>query len=266
MQSTRLQGGAVTDPVLLLHGQPGGAQDWDGVVAALGPEIDAIAIDRPGWDGRSGPTDLPGNAAAALAALDVRRAQRAVIVGHSLGGGVAAWLAVHHPSRVAGLVLAAPAASTRAIDRVDRLLAAPVVGAVASGALLSGAGLALSAPPVRRRIAVAARLDERYLHAASRRLLRRGARRAFLVEQRALLRDLPALEAALGRISAPTVIVTGSRDRIVPPSASRLVAARIPEAELIELRGAGHLLPHLHAGKLAQIVREAPLRWGMITR
>src|ERR1039458_9118417 len=52
-------------PVLMLHGQPGGARDWERVIAALGPDTPAIAINRPGWDGASEPMDLPGNAAAA---------------------------------------------------------------------------------------------------------------------------------------------------------------------------------------------------------
>ena len=48
-----------------------------------------VAIDRPGWDGRSVPADLTGNARAALAALDNRGIDRATIVGHSLGAAVA---------------------------------------------------------------------------------------------------------------------------------------------------------------------------------
>ena len=46
------------DPVLLLHGQPGGAGDWDHVIAALDRQVRAIAIDRPGWDGQSRALDL----------------------------------------------------------------------------------------------------------------------------------------------------------------------------------------------------------------
>ena len=49
------------DPVLLLHGQPGNAGDWDRVRAAIAGRVPTIALDRPGWDQRSGPSDLRGN-------------------------------------------------------------------------------------------------------------------------------------------------------------------------------------------------------------
>src|ERR1019366_8324852 len=41
-------------PVLMLHGQPGGARDWERVIAALGPDTPAMPINRPGWGGASG--------------------------------------------------------------------------------------------------------------------------------------------------------------------------------------------------------------------
>ena len=85
--------GAGLPPVLLLHGQPGGARDWDQVVQALDHRVPTIVVDRPGWDGHSAPRDLPGNAAATLAALDARGAGRATVVGHSFGGAIALHLA-----------------------------------------------------------------------------------------------------------------------------------------------------------------------------
>ena len=117
--------------VLLLHGQPGGVADWGGVIAGMNGRADVIAIDRPGWDGVTRARDLAGNAGAALAALDARGAQRAVVVGHSLGAAVAAWLAATRPERVAALVLAAPAANLAALYALDRWMAAPVAGDVA---------------------------------------------------------------------------------------------------------------------------------------
>lgn len=129
-------------------------------VHALGVTVHALAIDRPGWDGASSATDLPGNADAAMAALDVRRLERATVVGHSFGGGVAAWLAAHHPERVQALVLAAPAANAASLTRTDRVLAAPGVGSIARAALLSGAGTGLRYEPLRRALANRLGLDE----------------------------------------------------------------------------------------------------------
>jgi pimeloyl-ACP methyl ester carboxylesterase len=236
--------------VLLLHGQPGSSRDWDRVLDALGADAEPIALDRPGWDGRSEATDLEGNAAAAMAALDARGIARAVVVGHSFGGAVAAWLAVHHGDRVAALILAAPSANGRAMYALDRVLASKIAGA----AVVAGAGAALSLSPLRRVIAAHAQLDEPYLRALARLLTRPRSWEAFVVEQRALLDGIPQLEAALEKISTPTVIVAGAADRIVPTAAAELLAQQIPGAEMVLLRRAGHLLPHRHADTLAGII------------
>lgn len=237
--------------VLLLHGQPGDARDWDRVLDALGRDAEVLALDRPGWDGHSRATDLEGNAAAAIGALDARGITRAVVVGHSFGGAVAAWLAVHRPERIAALILAAPSANRRALYALDRVLASRAAGA----AVVASAGAALSFSPVRHAIAARAHLDEPYLRGLARLLIKRSSWEAFVVEQRALLDGIPQLEAQLERISAPTVIVAGAADRIVPTAAAELLSHQIPDAELVLLRRAGHLLPHRHADMLAEIIK-----------
>jgi pimeloyl-ACP methyl ester carboxylesterase len=242
------------DPVLLLHGQPGGADDWERVRAAIGARARTIAIDRPGWDGRNPPADLAGNAAAALAALDAASAGRATVAGHSFGGAVAAWLAAAAPERVGALVLIAPAANLASLYRLDYWLAGPVLGYLASVAPLAGLGAALSSGPLRRRIAGQLALDDRYLRAAARRLLGRTVWRAYATEQRVLVRDLPVLEGRLGSISAPTTIVAGDGDHIVPVAAARQLATQIPRARLVLLERAGHLLLQQHAEELAELI------------
>ncbi len=242
------------DPVLLLHGQPGAASDWERLRASLGSEATTIAIDRPGWDARSAASDLAGNATAARLALDRAGVSRATVVGHSLGAAVAAWLASCDPERVGRLVLVAPAANADSLGVVDSLLAAPVVGPVASAAAMAGAGLVLGAAPLRRWVAEATALDDRYLAAAGRMLRAPSAWRAFVYEQRALIRDLPALEAQLGRLSPRTTIVAGTADRVVPIRAARRLASHIPGAELVEIPGAGHLVHVEHADRVASII------------
>jgi pimeloyl-ACP methyl ester carboxylesterase len=245
-------------PILLLHGQPGSARDWDPVMAALGADAGAIAIDRPGWDGHTPPADLPGNAEAALAALDCAGADDgATVVGHSLGAAVAAWLAVAHPDRVRALMLVAPAANTEALEPVDRLLAAPVLGELAAAVGLGSIGLALAAPPLRRLMTRMLALDERYLVSVGRGSLAPATWRAFASDQRAMVSELPALTARLGEISAPATIVIGTADRSVPVAASRVLSRQIRGARLVELEHRGHLLPQRNAGQLAELIRSA---------
>jgi pimeloyl-ACP methyl ester carboxylesterase len=248
---------ASRDPILLLHGQPGSARDWDGVVASLDPAVESIAIDRPGWDGRSSATDLDGNADAALTALDRVGATRATVLGHSFGAAVAAWLAVREPERVGALVLAAPAVNVASLYALDRWLAIPVAGEVTSAAALAGVGTALSTGPLRRVLADRLRLDDRYLASAGRRLTRRSTWRSFAVEQRVLVGELPRLERRLGEISAPTTIVAGTRDYVVPASSIRQLAGQMSGARVRWLPGAGHLLPVRRASELAEIAADA---------
>jgi pimeloyl-ACP methyl ester carboxylesterase len=247
------RGGGSRDAILLLHGQPGRASDWDRLIAEIGGAAPTVAIDRPGWDGQTGPADLEGNGLAALAALDRAGIQRGVAVGHSFGGAVAAWLAAHHPERVSSMVLAAPAANVASLVPLDYLLALPLVGDLLSVGVLAGAGAALAAAPLRGRVAGALALDGRYLRSTSRTLLDPGAWRAFVAEQRTLVRQLPLLEQHLGSITAPTTIVIGASDRIVPVASARKLAEQIPGATLRVLEGANHLLPHHRPGALARL-------------
>ncbi len=176
-----------------------------------------LAIDRPGWDGRGAPTDLAGNARAAVDVLDARGIDRATVVGHSLGGAIAVWLAAEYPDRVEALVLAAPSASCESLNRLDEILATPLVGPALATSAFVGIGLSLKLSPARDRVAARFRLPEDYLYGYSRTLLSPLTWHAFAVEQRMLVRELPALEARLPAVSAATTIVIGSADRIVTP-------------------------------------------------
>ena len=175
-------------------------------------------------------------------------------MGHSLGGAVAAWLAARTPQRVAALVLAAPAADTRSLTGLDHLLAAPVIGDVLSAAVLGAAGGAAAIRPVRPFLGARLRLDPDYLRSSAGMLLNPRAWRSFVADQRMLIRELPELERRLGEIVAPTTVVAGTADRIVPLASAREAAQRIRGATLIELQGAHHLLHQQRPAELAEVI------------
>jgi pimeloyl-ACP methyl ester carboxylesterase len=247
-------GGPRVPPVLLLHGQPGGAGDWDRVIAATGARASMLAVDRPGWRPGSRPAGLAGNAADALRTLTERGLGSVTVVGHSLGAAVAAWLAAEHPDRVSRLVLAAPAANAASLVPLDYWLAWPLVGELVGGTVMAGAGAVLGIPGARRRLGGWIGLDDRYLATMGRTLRRPSAWRAFAADQRAIVRELPALERRLGAITAPTTIVAGGRDRIVPLASARALADAIPGAELVVLAGENHLLVQRDPERLADII------------
>lgn len=248
------EAGSKLPAVLLLHGQPGGAEDWGAVEQALAGHARTMAIDRPGWDGRHPPGGLAENAAAALGALDAAGVGSATVVGHSFGGAVACWLAVEHPERVERLVLAAPAANVASLYRLDRWLALPVVGELVTATVMGTTGAALATPPLRSRLSRLLSVENRYLRESGRRLMRPGAWQAFCTEQRVLVRELPQLERRLDEIRAATTILAGARDWVVPLEALRQLTRQIPTAELVLVPGADHMLPLRDAGRFAEVV------------
>lgn len=234
-------------PVVLLHGQPGSAADWRFVVARLPPAVTAIAVDRPGYGASRQPAGgFQFNASAVLAELDARGIGRAVLAGHSYGGGVALAVAQLAPERVAGLVLLA-SVGPECLTGWDRLLAAPVAGEVC-------AITAWRLTPWFARAAMAAlgRLRGRPVAADEHVNWQvwghahhdRGAVwRSFLTEQRALTTELDWLTASLAQVRQPVVLITDPRDTFVPARTAHALAGALPAARLLLVDGAGHQLP-----------------------
>jgi pimeloyl-ACP methyl ester carboxylesterase len=105
-------------PVLLLHGGSSSAATWARLTASL-PERRVIAPDLRGHGSspRCASYPLDGYVADVVAALDRLRLDRAAVVGHSLGGYVAARLAMEQPQRVTRLVLEEPPVPPRSAPR-----------------------------------------------------------------------------------------------------------------------------------------------------
>lgn len=235
--------------VLFVHGQPGLGADFD-AVAALLEDHRILAPDRPGY-GSSGDRALSMEQNAHLLSdlLQARGAVPATVVGHSYGGGVAILLAAQRPELVSGLVLVGSVGRADSINTLDHLLAAPLVGETLSAAGLYTLGRVL--PKLRGLASLAPRdllerarivlPDSRYLEVASQR--GRQTWRSFVVEQRALLKEIGAVESSLKQIHLPTTVVAGSWDVVVPPIVAASIAATIGGSELIIVQRIGHFVP-----------------------
>jgi pimeloyl-ACP methyl ester carboxylesterase len=233
--------------VVLLHGQPGSPADWQQVAGRLPAQLHAVAPDRPGY----GSSQLPAggfaaNARAVLDDLDARGITRAVLVGHSYGGGVALSAASLAPGRVEAVVLLA-SVGPGCVTGWDTLLAAPGAGQLA--ALVAWR---LTPWMARARLAGIARRRGRPLEAdehANWQVWGHAGHghhplwRTFLTEQRALLRELDALEHAIGSVRAPVLVLADPRDTIVPFETARRLVRALPDARLQLVEGAGHHLP-----------------------
>ena len=250
----------MASPVLvMLHGQPGSGSDWRGVTALLPAGVESLALDRPGYASNpAGPGGFRDNAVALLARLDELGLERAVLVGHSWGAGVALATAELAPGRVESLVLVA-GIGPDCVTFWDRVLAAPVLGPVC-------AVVAWSLTPwiARARLARVARLHDRGLepdvhvnwHVWGHARHDHGAVwRSFLVEQRALLSELDGLVDGLPRLDLPVLLLHDPQDILVPYRSAEKLAALLPQATLVPLTG-GHQLPQrVPAAVAEEIVR-----------
>ncbi|MDE2007438.1 MAG: acetoin dehydrogenase dihydrolipoyllysine-residue acetyltransferase subunit, partial [Rhodospirillales bacterium] len=107
-------------PAILLHGFGADLTGWLFTQPALGATRETIALDLPGHGGSDkdvGAADPAFFAGAVAAAMDALGIARAHLIGHSLGGAIAAALAAAHPERVTSLALIAPAGLGSEIDR-----------------------------------------------------------------------------------------------------------------------------------------------------
>lgn len=109
MLAHTLTGAEEQPAVLFLHGFMGAGEDWRDVAGALERDFRCIAVDLPG---HGASTELPeavytmeGAAEALLELLDDLGIERCVLVGYSMGGRLALYVALHHPERVRRLVL-----------------------------------------------------------------------------------------------------------------------------------------------------------------
>jgi pimeloyl-ACP methyl ester carboxylesterase len=198
---------------VLVHGLAGSWRWWEPVVAPLASRLRIYLVDLPGFGSARGQAfvlgDAPSYLRAALAAMGLERPH---LVGHSLGGAVCARLAALWPQSVDRLVLAAPA------GLLERRR-------VAQYALPLAAALR-HARPAFLRVLLADTLRAGLLT-----LYRAGTQ---------LLGD-DALLDELSSITAPTMLVWGERDPLVPLRIADEYGRALPDARLVVLAGAGHV-------------------------
>lgn len=230
--------------VLLLHGQPGARQVWfrlRPLLVAAGFRV--IAVDRPGYGRTAGSSaGFAENAERALALLEELGIADVTVFAHSWSGGVALAMALQEPTRIRGLVLQGSVGGSGSITFTDRVLALPVVGEVAFLAGLRAVAIALPRTQVRRRLAPElADVPHRHVSAIAAAWSRPHVARTVTHEQRALVAELPQIQADLFAVHTPVVVLIGAQDRRVSAASQRDLARRLPNAEVVEVDG-GHLL------------------------
>ena len=103
--------GAPGNTMLFLHGFNNQLAAWDASWTEIAECGDAIRIDIPGYGGSTWPTasySIPDQAARVIAFLDTLQVSKVTLIGGSMGGSLAAWIAARYPDRVRALMLMAP--------------------------------------------------------------------------------------------------------------------------------------------------------------
>jgi pimeloyl-ACP methyl ester carboxylesterase len=193
-----------------------------------------LAVDLPGHGQSDGSplTDIGAMAEWLLALLTAAGADKAALIGHSMGALIALEAAAQFPSRVDGLVLIGSAAS---MPVHPDLLAAAQANQQAAIDMVNlwgygySAGLGGSAAPGV------------WMVGAGERVLQRARPGVLYADLAACNAYRTGLEAA-ARVVAPTLLVSGERDQMTPLKNARQLAAAIATARLLELPGAGHML------------------------
>ncbi|MGO4536812.1 alpha/beta fold hydrolase [Leifsonia sp. 2MCAF36] len=238
-------------PVLLIAGQATGMHGWGAFAEALARDFRVIVYDHRGI-GESGLGDpsaysTRGFAADAVAVLDAAGVAAANVVGHSMGGRVAQWLAADHPERVRRLVLLATSSG-------DRSAAPRDPAAIAD--LLSG--------DLARMVPLFFDAEWADTHSADvERFFSRVASRPALRGHFAASRDHDG-SGVLDRIRAETLVVHGTHDALTPLAHAGVLADRIPRAALVEF-DARHGL-HLDTPAVEEAVRAFLLPEGQRAR
>lgn len=248
--------GAPTDPPILLIGGMSASMDyWEDDFCATLASAGRFVIrydhrdtgrstswppGEPGYTGRDMMADVP-------ALLDALGLDRAHVFGISMGGALAQCVAVLHPERVATLILDE---TSPAFDGVPGL---PPIGEELADFFEATAETTVPDPSDHealvtmlvedQRAFIPERFDEARMRVVVERSVRRTPDMRPSLANHHAMSDGEPVEATLADISAPTLVIHGTRDPLFPIGHGEVLAREIPDATLLRLEGVGHEPP-----------------------
>jgi pimeloyl-ACP methyl ester carboxylesterase len=223
--------------LVLLHGFPLDRRVWEAQVEELSRDARVITPDLRGF-GQSksnGPFTIEALADEVHALLADIGALPAVIGGLSMGGYVALAYAKKYPKDLRGLVLIdtkADADTTEGRAARDKMIA--LVREKGSAAVAEQMMPKMMAPDAdKQRPAVAKQL----------RAIMDACPPLTIAHALAAMRDRPDRTGDLPSTPVPTLVIVGEHDAITPPDKAQAIVKDVPGAQLVTVRGAGHMSP-----------------------
>ncbi|HTW57703.1 MAG TPA: alpha/beta fold hydrolase [Terriglobales bacterium] len=222
------------EPVLLIMGLGYASALWHRSRPVLSQRFRTIAFDNRGVgqsDVPPGPYSIAAMASDAAAVLDAAGVSRAHVFGVSMGGMVAQEFALQYPARTRSLILGCTAAGGPSAVRADRKVTDILF---AQGMTIEQAREAIL-PYIYDAATPHEKIDEDTI-----------VRRRWLPTTAGYMAQLQGILAWEGysridRITAPTLVIHGKSDALVPPANGKLIVQRIPGARLVLLDEASHL-------------------------
>jgi len=234
--------------IVLIHGITGSSAQWIPVMDVLRDRYTLFAPDLLGHGESAKPRGDYSLGAYASGIRDLLiglDAERATVVGHSLGGGIAMQLAYQYPERCGRLVLMSSGGIGQEVHPLLRAASLPgseIVLPLITHTRLLEAGAALSRALGMIGLQTGADIAEGARGYAS--LNDREARAAFVHTIRAVIDPTGQRVSALDRLylaeALPSLIVWGENDRIIPSHHAEIAHDAMPESRLELIEGAGH--------------------------
>jgi pimeloyl-ACP methyl ester carboxylesterase len=224
------------EPILLIMGLGYSSVMWYRTRPVLATQYRTLAFDNRGV-GRSdlpaGPYSIPLMASDAAAVLDAAKQESAHIFGVSMGGMIAQEFALEYPNRARSLILGCTSAggltAVRAEPEATEML-------MRRDKMSPEQAAQVAVPFIYHPATPRTRIDEDL-----------AVRRPWFPRPEAYVAQLQGILAweahsRLPGIGVPTLVIHGEWDRLVPPANARIIAERIPGAELVMIPHASHLL------------------------
>jgi len=244
--------------VLLVHGTGASTHSWRGLLPLLAANHRVLAMDLPGH-GFTGAlpreaTTLPGVANAAHALLDRLKFAPDLVVGHSAGAAILAWMAIEGAIEprafvsINGALLPLPGVPGAVFLPIARLLA------VNSLAARLFAWRAADPAAVKRLVASTGSHIDREGVELYGRLMRNPAHVMGTLQMMAGW-DLESLARDLTKLDVPLLLLVGTHDGTVPPSEAERAQACVKGSRQVRLEGLGHLAHEEHPAETLRAIR-----------
>ena len=230
-------------PLLLVHGLAGCWQNWLETIPHFAATHHVIAVDLPGFGASPMPREpisIPGYARFLEGVCDALSIDAAAVVGNSMGGHIAAELAIRSPQRVERLVLVSAAGITAEHAQRDAVMTGGrVLAAVMTRTAARHAWLARR--PGLRRIGLSfvVRHPERLTAPLAHELMQGAGKPGFLPALEAVIEH--RISERLPQIACPTLVVWGEDDHVIPVRDAKRFGELIPDARVVVLPDTGHV-------------------------